>query len=479
MQYPDAVRLVNKLAPEMRDGDPSVVLQKAATARDLPVSVLEKMAQIWNSGRVLEEMSGGNRGGTVPLIDIDQMVLDYTKIPAKSASAKVTFHQATDCSLPNFNRLILDGPEPEEVKAAGYVAPTVEEDLNLWQDFVNDAYDDLRDKAAAWKRELIAEGLIEQEGRYATFPGFGRIEADAIRMMPFAVKAASWITQHWSGGKAPIELKRATDEDHGRHKLAHDFTGQAKNLLGIAEALATAMSASELFETVKEAASAEKNKAKAEQGRAWPPPGEKARPAPPTGGIGSPPPKTAPQPPSAEGGVDNTPVKSLINYAPEVRPKAPDKNEDAKGNGGSLVSQLLNSAATPYNELVNQTVRRITSPGAQVNGRQQMIDQKVRGIQEIAGLQRLMVSDPVISKADPQLVADLFATIRRGSPEIAADPLLLKFQLREAIQYGGMPPDSFHQMQRIRGAEDDHRDAERREDKARYGFGGNGDKKKD
>lgn len=54
-------------------------------------------------------------------------------------------------------------------------------------------------------------------------------------------------------------------------------------------------------------------------------------------------------------------------------------------------------------------------------------------------LQQLMLSDPVISKANQEEVQNLFESIREISPVIASDPTRMGPVLKEALQVGGVP----------------------------------------
>lgn len=56
-----------------------------------------------------------------------------------------------------------------------------------------------------------------------------------------------------------------------------------------------------------------------------------------------------------------------------------------------------------------------------------------------SALQQLMLSDPVISKADPTEVQDLFNSIKELSPVLATNPTLMGPTLKEALQVGGIP----------------------------------------
>ena len=54
-------------------------------------------------------------------------------------------------------------------------------------------------------------------------------------------------------------------------------------------------------------------------------------------------------------------------------------------------------------------------------------------------LQQLMLSDDVISEADPAEVRKLFNTLASISPTLATDPGKMGPALKEALQYGSVP----------------------------------------
>lgn len=79
--------------------------------------------------------------------------------------------------------------------------------------------------------------------------------------------------------------------------------------------------------------------------------------------------------------------------------------------------------------------------GDKFNGRKRQLDlgkAKTQAKMDSA-LQQLMLSDPVISKADPTEVQDLFNSIKDLSPVLATNPTLMGPTLKEALQVGGIP----------------------------------------
>ena len=71
--------------------------------------------------------------------------------------------------------------------------------------------------------------------------------------------------------------------------------------------------------------------------------------------------------------------------------------------------------------------------------RQKGIDHAVRDVSFVSNLQRLIMTDPILGEADPQHLVDLANDLQKGDPRIAHNPNQLRFALREALQYGGVP----------------------------------------
>lgn len=77
---------------------------------------------------------------------------------------------------------------------------------------------------------------------------------------------------------------------------------------------------------------------------------------------------------------------------------------------------------------------------------------RVRLMKERATLQRLMLSDPVISKHSPADVVEAFNTIRAVNPGAAADINLARLLVRESLGYQGTPIQTVSQLASINKA---------------------------
>lgn len=77
------------------------------------------------------------------------------------------------------------------------------------------------------------------------------------------------------------------------------------------------------------------------------------------------------------------------------------------------------------------------------------LQSRVRTMKERATLQRLLLSDPVISKHSPADVVEAFNTIRSVNPAAAADINLARLLVRESLGYQGTPIQTVSQLATI------------------------------
>lgn len=82
-------------------------------------------------------------------------------------------------------------------------------------------------------------------------------------------------------------------------------------------------------------------------------------------------------------------------------------------------------------------------------GAGQRLESSVQKWQHAAVLQRLLLSDPVLSRADPSQVVAAFDTVRRNNPALARDINVSRILLREAVQYQGVPIQSVETLQKL------------------------------
>jgi hypothetical protein len=89
--------------------------------------------------------------------------------------------------------------------------------------------------------------------------------------------------------------------------------------------------------------------------------------------------------------------------------------------------------------------------GPKSDARAKTIDKAIRQAQMDTTLQQLMLSDDVISEADPAEVRELFNTLASVSPTLATDPGKMGPALKEALQYGSVPVNILADVSKLEG----------------------------
>lgn len=114
---------------------------------------------------------------------------------------------------------------------------------------------------------------------------------------------------------------------------------------------------------------------------------------------------------------------------------------------GGNVAGAVNSMFGAVNKGRDTYVKGLLSSTADRYRRQHGLEKKVGDdLKSRLILARLLLNDPILSKADPQMAASLFSSIRRANPAIASDPNLLAGALREAMAQDGILLHHYKQM---------------------------------
>ena len=80
------------------------------------------------------------------------------------------------------------------------------------------------------------------------------------------------------------------------------------------------------------------------------------------------------------------------------------------------------------------------------NKRQKEVDVAAEDVSRVTELQRLLLTDPIIGESDPDTVVSLYNTLSKANPEIVKDKNLLRFALREALQYDAVPLHTYKDL---------------------------------
>ena len=134
---------------------------------------------------------------------------------------------------------------------------------------------------------------------------------------------------------------------------------------------------------------------------------------------------------------------------------------------GEGAGEALVSAAATAESRAQALGRLLAGPGAK-NTAQQKVDKQVQLAKAQVNLQRLMVSDPVISEADPQQVADMFATLYNANPQMTQDPVMLRVTLREGLALDAMPVQTYQDLTKTRGLAQQNEERARDENRDKY-----------
>ena len=145
---------------------------------------------------------------------------------------------------------------------------------------------------------------------------------------------------------------------------------------------------------------------------------------------------------------------SVIDLISGNNKKEQDKGNSSSGanlNEAAAITKGLVSMYNPSSYLNDQTKNFIgnilkTPEISRTNKRQKEIDVAADDVSRVTELQRLLLTDPIIGEADPDTVVNLYNTLSKANPEIVKDKNLLRFALREALQYDAVPLHTYKDL---------------------------------
>jgi hypothetical protein len=143
-------------------------------------------------------------------------------------------------------------------------------------------------------------------------------------------------------------------------------------------------------------------------------------------------------------------LDSTFNFTPEaLRPQYDSEGKPIKGTGitgtrtversPSVPKRIVGAAAAPVGEATKDYV----SSGLKLLGQQgvaqnKTITERLKNQQREVLLQDLLSSDPFISEADPQAVANGYLTIMQVAPEVSTNKEVVRAVLRQLIHTGAL-----------------------------------------
>lgn len=136
------------------------------------------------------------------------------------------------------------------------------------------------------------------------------------------------------------------------------------------------------------------------------------------------------------------PFSSLERSPDDINQKITKGIQEGATGLGALLRQSPNPA-----KVQRDMFKQITAPFVSgENKKQRRIDEALDDVKTRTVVERMLLSDPIIREADPDTVVSLYNTLQQANPEIARDPNLLRFALREAIQYESVPLHTYKDL---------------------------------
>lgn len=505
MNHQAIIDQLSALAPQLKAAEsPESVLVKYASDRNLSAAQLERIGQVYNIAKTLNFMDkSANRGDSFKVLDNAKMLADYTKHkprtenkeantgwgdwfdsgntkaaseknynditswfdePEKAAKIVKEDDQFTVYSGDGSKRLSKPGTKEEAVKRLRQVeyfkhhkdANTVPNIMAMTQD---ESYspvsnvstpdlpgtgfaqikDELR-KESYYKFELESSNQIIDD----TYEDIRKIANELLEMhrlspLPFAdmERDAFYCSADSSSIKVASDAIADYFKQKGWELERHDFKTPAPRLARDKyNVLPLFKSAADKIELYKSATLYREDVI--EKKSTMTDPTRKLGPtnnAPFADGEWLPPFES--RPPAPKEPTDKKPTGK----------EAPDKGKDTDLKGKEIVNAIKQLYdPTTYTSTIDNIPDIIKKLGPTVNKRQQSIDVTGKDVSRVATLQRLLLSDPIIGEADPDTVVSLYNTLAAANPEIAGDANLLRFALREALQYDAVPLHTYKDL---------------------------------
>jgi gas vesicle protein len=510
MRHDQAIAAVEKLLPSLNTAtDPGDVLIKYARAEKLTLAQLEKLAHVYNTAKTLNVMQkNADRGASFDLLDPSAVMSRYLDAPATSAMEPVK-------SGAEMEWIFEDGDKDTEVvklAAHGFQAPA--EDIeDLWgepaDEVVKSAADDQRALEHAFEvatrnletAEQVAFDALEDARNlynkvatalvYGDIEDYSDVEHDLARQRD-GETALTYSRMFLKG--AGLE-KEASWDGHKRRNLAlpssepwlHTLLDAADHMraaqqaqLVVAEMRKEAESSAAVLDAPFKPAQMRKSEEKTD---AW----KKKQDELDNTHDYSKREKLKPEVARLKTDQENTvtelqrenrsvftpkevPGGDITSFVGDIIKQLEDRNGDTVSRMGDVMEKHV-----PKIPELMETVRPST------NKKQQQIDTGVLDTRMSAMLQRLMLTDPIISNADPNKVVSLATTLQGNAEDVSRDINLLRFALREGLQYDAVPPHTLDTFSKLQVNRDKHEGAVRDKNTANYDLRGKApaSKKKD
>jgi len=421
---------------------------KYAHEENMAPALLEKLAQIYNTAKSVHyfkqaDTHGISRGESFKVVDVDSLVDRFTKIATLKKSASTTTESAKYANLTELlegnggrapHLVDWDGEDPStdeyhEVKMACAAhqkiveASLLEQRLEVTDQAVFEAKEDIRDLLGEISSDIM---------KVATDTTFESLEADAIRVGEGAFGTAcdkldAFMTAQGCG------QKRASGPSPARFiRNPETFTKLATvqdklNWLEMSE-----LFRSDLVEKI--ATTTEEEKKKKSEKKDKDPFGFDLPTVKRDGGKLTTLEALQKGDGSAIGVAAQNTAKDIFGAAGIAGQAASSIPERGKAVAESVMGQFDTTEG-----ILNKFRKKW-------KGDQEAIDEDFDQTARAAMIQDFLITDPILSDADPDQVLEMYNTLVQFSPELSKDKNVMRVALRSAIQHDGLAPQDLRQF---------------------------------
>lgn len=467
--------------------DPEGTMLKCAEAHNLSPAQLEKLGQTFNTAKTIVGLEKqANRGDSFKIVDVPSLISKYaTYSPEKTLSNKSKkVHEKVDSlfddtdgwgacltttksasALPDLSKLVFDQI------SSGVVDDTDQEEMQI----------DISDRSNTWQWNKSASTKSLVEGTYEM-----GLAQDTIDQLLFEIpmeitekcasikykltpddgrwaEAAEDITDILGEKSAAViaTVEEYFENVHHSYDTYEDFSKRAftRNLAcdrhGIIKLAKEISELQDMLEKVAGQVAIAPVLLQQAQQQGQPQP--QGTPTP----VGSPAAAGQNAAAPSPAGAANTSPNSNDDELPKGKKEEPVEDYtvlpaadlaaliEAMGDGAKNLKleqeDILNTKPVKELDALLQYI------GPKSDSRAKTIDKAVLQAKMDTTLQQLMLTDDVISEADPKEVQAIFKTLADISPSLATDPSKMGPALKEALQYGSVPINILSDVSKLEG----------------------------
>lgn len=496
MNQRETINLLNSIMPDIISSkDPEGTMLKCAEAHNLSPAQLEKLGQTFNTAKTIVGLEKqANRGDSFKIVDVPSLISKYaTYSPEKTLSNKSKkVHEKVDslfeadkdgwgaCLSTTKSASVLPDLQREvfEQIASGVVDDTDQEvrlvdisdnaactwdwtksaaavnkaggyrDLHLAKETIEQLLFeipmDITEKCASIKSKLTPD-----EGRWAEAAEditdiMGEKAASVIAAVEQYFKNVHHTYESYEDFSKRAFTRNLACDRHGIIKLARDIAELQEMLEKVAMPQVAQLLPPTQVAALNQLAA-----------QLPPTPGGSASPA-GSSTVNAPSPAGSSAAPVVDDDDDDTDDGTLPKGKNEevelpIKP-AEDLSAllDAMGPGAKGLLSLQQEDIV-NTKPVKELEALLNYLGPKSDSRAKLIDKAIQQAKLDTTLQQLMLTDEVISEADPDEVQSLFRTLAEVSPSLASDPGKMGPALKEALQYGSVPINILADASKLEG----------------------------